>query len=261
MKTLTLVLFPVWLAAQSGAPPAANPLDEGRALFRSNCAFCHGLDGRGGRGPNLVSAPRTHGSSDGAVKNVIRKGVPGSTMPAFSTLEPAELNALVAFVHHLAAGAGSTVQVPGDAAKGRLVYESNGCANCHRIGRKGSAFGPELTRIGASRSLDYLTQSIAKPSADIPEEYGGVAVVTKAGQRITGVRINEDTFTIQIRDPSQEFRNFDKSELQSVTEMKQSLMPPYRLAPQDLENLLAYLTSLKSASPMGGQVKEAEGIR
>jgi len=261
VKILTFILFPVCLAAQSGLSASIGPLEQGKALFRSNCAFCHGLDGRGGRGPNLVSAPRTHGESDEAVKNVIRKGVPGSTMPAFSTLEPDELDALVLFVHVLHTGASGTETAAGDPADGRKVYESSGCPSCHRIGLKGSAFGPDLTRIGASRSLEYLKQSITDPSADIPPEYAGVAVVTKNGQRIAGVRINEDTFTIQIRDQSQQFRNFEKSELQSETEMKQSLMPPYKLPQQKLENLLAYLASLKGEAPVTGPVKQTEGIR
>lgn len=256
-----LLSFAALVAAQTGAPPSPDPLEQGRALFRSNCAFCHGLDGRGGRGPNLVSAPRTHGESDEAVKTVIRRGVPGSTMPAFPTLEPDDLNALVLFVHHLHAGASGTERPTGDAAAGQKIYEANGCENCHRIGRQGHVFGPDLTRAGASRSLAYLKQSIVNPSADIPDEYAGVTVVTKAGKRISGVRINEDTFTIQIRGHSQEFSNFEKSDLQSETLMKQSLMPPYRLPDRDLENLIAFLASLKGETPASGEVKQREGIR
>ena len=261
MKILTLAVFPVCLLAQKGAPPPTNLEEAGKALFRSNCAFCHGLDGRGGRGPNLVSAPRVHGDTDDAVKAIIRKSVPGSTMPAFPDLDPEELNALAAFVHHLAAGASGTETATGDPAAGRALYAANGCSNCHRIGRTGSVFAPELTRIGAARSLAYLKQSITDPSSDIPPEYVGVTVVTREGKSITGVRINEDTFTVQIRDRSQEFRNFSKDELRSVAVMKHSLMPPYRFSEKDLDNLLAYLTSLKGEGPAAGRTRQAEGIR
>ncbi len=40
----------------------------GKAIFRSNCAFCHVLNGRGGRGPNLVSKPVKD------LKSVVRNG-------------------------------------------------------------------------------------------------------------------------------------------------------------------------------------------
>lgn len=181
-------------------------------------------------------------------------------MPAFSSLEADDLNALVVFVHDLHAGASGTERPTGDPSAGRKVYEASGCSGCHRIGRAGNVFGPDLTRVGASRSLAYLKQSLVDPSADIPDEFIGISVVTKTGKHITGVRINEDTFTVQIRDQSQEFRNFEKSDLESETVMKRSLMPPYRLPDRDLENLIAYLASLKGG-PASGEVKQREGIR
>jgi putative heme-binding domain-containing protein len=100
------------------------------------------------------------------------------------------------------------------------------------------------------------------PSADIPEEYAGVTVVTRDGKRITGVRINEDTFTVQLRDASQDFRMFQKDEIQQVIEETKSLMPPYSsLRQEDLQNLLAYLDSLRGDLNAGAGVKKAEGIR
>src|SRR6266851_2423319 len=81
----------------------------------------------------------------------------------------------------------------GDPIKCRQVYQRSGCAACHRIGVEGSVFGPELSRIGAGRSAEYIRESILNPSADIPEGYAGVTVITKDGKRVIGVRINEDT--------------------------------------------------------------------
>ena len=127
---------------------------------------------------------------------------------------------------------------------------------------EGSVYGPELTRIGAGRPAEYLRESIVNPSADIPEEYAGVTVVTRDGKRITGVRINEDTFTVQLRDASQDFRIFQKDEIQQVIQETKSLMPPYSsLRQDDLQNLLAYLDSLRGDLNAGAGVKKAEGIR
>ena len=79
---------------------------------------------------------------------------------------------------------------------------------------EGSVYGPELTRIGAGRSPEYIRESMVNPSADIPEEYhrrnGRCCATANASQ---GVRINEDTFTVQLRDPSQNFRMFQKDDI------------------------------------------------
>jgi cytochrome c oxidase cbb3-type subunit 3 len=127
---------------------------------------------------------------------------------------------------------------------------------------EGSVYGPELTRIGAGRSAEYIRESIVTPSADIPEEYAGVTVITKDGKRITGVRVNEDTFTVQLRDASQNFQMFRKDEVPEVIPEKKSLMPPYSsLNKDDLQNLLAFLDTLRGNLGAGAAVKTVEEIR
>jgi putative heme-binding domain-containing protein len=243
-----------------GQAQAVPPAEQGRALYRSNCAFCHGLDGKGGRGPNLVAAPLNHGDSDSDIANDVRGGVPGSTMPAFTDIDDQEMAQLVLFLRQLAGGAPRKIVHVGDASAGRAVYERSGCEGCHRIGNRGSVFGPELTRIGAARSIEYLRDSIVKPSADIPSEYEAVTIVTATGSRISGIRINEDPFTIQLRDSAQKFRSFAKNTLKEVVHEKTSAMPSYtQLNETDLNNLLEYLVSLRAGA--AGQVKAAEGIR
>jgi putative heme-binding domain-containing protein len=236
-------------------------LADGKATFRSNCAFCHGLTGGGGRGPTLNSGHLLHGSTEQDIKNVVTNGVPGTSMPAFE-FEKDELTRLVAYIRTLAGSAAKAAPVVGDPEQGRKVYERSGCAACHHIGTEGSVYGPELTRVGAGRSSEYIRESIVNPSADIPQEYGGVTVVTRDGKRITGVRINEDTFTVQLRDPSQNFQMFQKDEVQQVIPETKSLMPAYSsLAKDELQNLLAYLDTLRGDLHAGAGVKKAEGIR
>lgn len=239
------------------APVESTQLEQGKALFRSNCAFCHGLTGQGGRGPNLVGLER----SDDEIKKVIRDGVPGSTMPAFSGFEQDDLTNIVAFILNLSAGGGKGDRVSGDAAKGHAVYERAGCAGCHQIGGQGSTFGPDLTRVGGARSLQYLRDSLVNPSADVPESFQGVTVVTRDGKKISGIRINEDTFTVQLRLPNQQFRSFLKDEAREVHEETKSLMPAYNSLPaDDLANLIAYLASLRGETAKGAKSKQAEGI-
>ena len=259
MRIVVVAIF--LLCAVSAQAQNQAQLAGGKATFRSNCAFCHGLTGGGGRGPALSSGRFVHGSATDDIKNVIRNGVPGTTMPSFE-FEKDELDELVAYIRSLSGSAPKAAPVAGDPLKGHRVYARSGCSGCHRIGMEGSVFGPDLTRVGAGRSAEYLRESIVNPSADVPEEYAGVTVVTRDGQRITGVRINEDTFTLQLRDASQNFRMFQKDEVQGVIPETKSLMPAYNsFAADDLQNLLAYLDSLRGDLKAGADVKKAEGIR
>ena len=72
--------------------------------------------------------------------------------------------------------------------------------------------------------------------------------MTKDGHTFTGVRINEDAFSIQFRDLSNQFHSFWKNELSDIVkEPKRSVMPSYQsiLTIAELDDLLAYLESLQ----------------
>jgi putative heme-binding domain-containing protein len=222
---------------------AAQP-DPGGDVFRSNCAFCHGMNGTGGRGPSLVSIRVSQNTPDEKLLDTIQHGISGTGMPSFD-MEKDDLDALLVYIRRLSAGQPAAAEPHGDAARGKTIYASSGCAGCHRIGDAGSIYGPELTRIGAARALPYLSESIANPSADIAPEYEGVLVVTTQGKRVTGVRVNEDTFTLQLRLPDEQFALFDKTELLSIKPLTKSLMPVFKLSDHDRDDLLAYLLTLR----------------
>ena len=252
------------IAALSAAVCAAQSnegsLDQGKAVFRSNCAFCHGLTAQGGRGPNLVSSSLVLSGGDDAIKKLISHGVAGTNMPGFD-LAKDDLDALVQFLHGLSGSHRAQEKTAGDAAAGKAVYSRSGCSNCHLIGTTGSIYGPDLTRIGGARSVEYLRESIVDPSADIADNYGGVTVVTSDGRKISGVRINEDTFTVQIRKPDQSFALFEKSEVKEVIHETRSMMPSYsRLSSIDLQNLIAYLVTLRGQQASGADATKAQGI-
>ncbi|MCU1235393.1 MAG: ccoP2 [Candidatus Solibacter sp.] len=224
----------------------SSDLTAGKSLFLANCAMCHGMEAGGGRGPALVGREFLHGSSDDELLAVIREGIPGSSMPAFAGTDEEERN-IVVYIRSLSSPiVGGNAHPTGDAERGKRVYSGLGCAGCHLIDDAGSVFGPNLTRVGAGRSYEFLKQSLLNPSADITPGGDGVTVTTVDGRRVTGIRINEDSFTLQLRDQSQKFITFDKSEIRQVTHEKKSLMPTYSsLPPRDLEDLLAYLSTLR----------------
>lgn len=261
---LACALFASAEPAHPAAPTAKltkAEIEKGRAIYLSNCSICHGTTGEGGRGPNLAGGIARHGRTAAEVRRTITKGIKGSQMPAFGYFEPVELNRLIGLVQSLRESHVARETASGDAARGKAIYADQGCSTCHLLGKEGSIYGPELTHVGSSRPLKYLRASIATPSADVPSEYQGVAVTLNDGTRVIGVRVNEDTFTVQLRDLRQRFRMFRKEDVRSVEELKESLMPPFPLPAKDLDDLVAYLASLTDEPPASGPARSAEGIR
>jgi putative heme-binding domain-containing protein len=245
----------------------ANPLAgnaganaEGKSLFRANCSPCHGLGARGGaRGPDLTSGRWTHGGSDAEIFRTISSGVPGTQMPA-NGFEDSETWAIVAYLRSLAPA--RAVKLDGDPAKGERIFAgAGGCATCHMVNGRGGLLGPDLSRVGAARSEEYLVESIRQPDKELsdgmldpnnhyglPLVYDTVTVVLRDGERVVGVAKNEDTFSVQLLDVKQELRLFEKKDVQEVRHERTSLMPAYTekmIGESELKDLVAYLVGLR----------------
>ena len=136
----------------------------------------------------------------------------------------------------------------GDAQAGKGLYAKGGCVACHRIGTDGSDLGPDLTDIGRRRGLAFLEESIVKPEAFVPNKYRAVQLVMKSGSTISGIRLNEDDLSVQVRDLAGNLRSFLKEDIKEVRRDKTSIMPSYdKYNKKDLGDLVAYLNSLKGA--------------
>lgn len=80
----------------------ANKVLVGRAMFRTNCAVCHGADGGGGVGPNLCDNTYINVSSPEDIARVIRDGVVPKGMPAWGPrYNDTQLALLAAYVASL----------------------------------------------------------------------------------------------------------------------------------------------------------------
>ena len=241
--------------------PIANPtpadVEAGKQTFEQRCSACHGLDGGGAMGPNIQGIPMRIGAP--IVANTIKNGVTGA-MPAFAgQLTDAQIQQLIAYLLTLTRK--DTVTVTGDAAKGKQVYESAGCASCHIIAGEGGDSGPELTTVGKLRGPGYLKTTVLYPGSDLPQQHffletGGmldymhIHLVTKAGQAFEGTRVTEDSFHIVIKDVSGGFHSFRKLDLKELDKQPgKSVMPSFKdkLSAGQVDDLVAYLASLKGA--------------
>ncbi|MFY9555813.1 MAG: c-type cytochrome [Blastocatellia bacterium] len=226
---------------------SADDLSRGEQIFVGQCALCHGIGGTGGRGPAL-NQPNLHRAADNqALFRTIKNGIDGTEMPDAWQMTDREIWQVAGYVRSLSRT--SAAKLPGDPSKGKRLYDEKGaCAACHIVSGRGESFGPELTEIGARRSAAYLREALVDPAASVPEGFRIVSVITRDGRTLRGTRVNEDSFTIQLRDSTgafHSFRKFDLAELKK--ESRVSMMPAYRdaFSPSELDDLIAYLAGLR----------------
>lgn len=233
---------------------ARNPLTSaadvaaGAKTFRSHCASCHGLNGEGGRGPNLASGVFFHGSSDPDLLKNISDGIPGTEMPGLF-YSPDRVWQVVAFIRSLNAGK-KTIQAS-DVARGALLFNNKSCRQCHRVNGEGGRLGPDLSDIGRIRSVEHLRAALIDPNADVRQRYWVVSFRDAYGKSQEGFLMNEDSYTVQFIDMNERLHSASKSGLRDYTVEKTSKMPSFKdsLSSSELEQLVAYLSSLR---PMGG---------
>jgi cytochrome c oxidase cbb3-type subunit III len=251
LKTIAAtILLSMPLLAQHGSTDVVNPYtgrehqQAGAKLFRAQCAGCHGPDGTGtGAGPNLASGALVHGGSDEALFRTISKGLPGTTMPAFA-FSGLQIWELVTQVRALEIARGAT-QTKGDPQAGAAVFRAN-CSRCHAVNGAGGLSGPDLTSIGGRRSAAELRESVVDPDAVVASEYWSVVATTATGQTVRGVRLNEDTFSLQIRDEKGRLLSLLKPELKQVELIRHSPMPSFagKLSGTQMDDVIAWLISL-----------------
>jgi len=242
-------------AAPQGPPPGGaqespvaklTPEDvaTGKQIFAAQCSGCHGFDGSGQLGPNLHGVEARRG--DAGIFSVVRNGT--GAMPPVMALNDQRVWQVVSYVRTLG-DIGPVEAAKGDPAKGKEVYDQNGCSLCHAIGMTGGGVGPQLTAIGRTRPPKYFYDFLRDPGKNPPPGYDLVRVVAKDGQETTSIRVSEDTFTIVLRDVGGHFYSFDKTKLKTIEPQPgKTLMPNYdKLSATDLDNLVAYLSSLKGA--------------
>jgi putative heme-binding domain-containing protein len=240
----------------AAARPTTNPLEgnrdaiqNGGAMFRNRCAGCHGPDARGYLGPDLTGLWAS-GWTDDRIFTVVRRGVPGTEMPAADPQRAPDRDIwqILAYVRSLGGGAPAAPPT-GNAQNGERIFRTN-CSSCHMVGAQGGQLGPDLSKIGSGRIRAALSKKIRGDGAYTRPGYEPVTVVTRDGQRIRGVRKNEDEYSIQIMDMRQRLQGYLKANLADVVEEQQSVMPSFgadRLSDGDLDDLLAYLHTLRGS--------------
>ena len=222
---------------------ALHAQQPGAAIFAANCAGCHGADGRGGEhAPNIATAPEVQHLLDRELAGIIRYGISGAGMPAFSTLKSQEVSDVVSYLRVLQ-GRGDIVKLPGDPKEGEALFFGKAqCSSCHMIKGKGGFIGADLSFYGADAKPDQIRAIILDPDKNLAADKKATTVVTVTGQKITGMLKVKDNFSVSIQTPDGAFHYLPNSELAHVDLYSHSLMPAgSTLSPKEVDDLVSYL--------------------
>jgi cytochrome c oxidase cbb3-type subunit III len=238
----------VLLAQDSTVNPYNSPEDiaAGGRIFRSHCLECHGRDGKGGRGPDLTRVDLRRSSTDQELADVIADGIPATEMAGFF-FNGRQLWQIVAFVQSLRQPS-QQFRVKGNRETGAALFRGKGgCLQCHQVNGEGGRLGPDLSQVGARRSPDHLKTSLLDPNQYVSPLDRRVHVVTRDGRRFSGMRLNEDTYSVQLLDSKENLISVLKGELREYRLDSSSSMPSYKgvFSESELEDLVAYLYSFR----------------
>jgi cytochrome c oxidase cbb3-type subunit III len=252
---------------QAAQPPRSKPassatLLEGKQVFASSCAACHGLDGRGGeRAPDIATGRKTQRLSDVKLSRVVDAGLPGTGMPSFHSLGASAIKSVVSYLRTLQGG-GKSASLPGNPQKGESIFlAKSGCSDCHMVGGKGGFLAADLSGYARTRSVQEIREAITNPDSARKAEEKMVLAVTRDGQRQVGFIRNEDNFSLQLQTVDGNFHFFMKSELQTLERQTQALLPAgYHsgLGSRDLDDVISFLIHSARTSKTGAVAGEAD---
>lgn len=239
-------------AAATGKTYPAQLVQQGGALFRQDCSFCHGRDATGGEsGPDLTRSKLVAGDVNGdKIGPVVRNGRPDKGMPPFPRSDQ-QIASLVAFIHaqlqnaqaggRRSSGGRKGVDPEdlqtGNADAGKQYFNgAGGCANCH------SPTGDLAGIASRYRGLELEERMLypRRPKAT-------VIVTLGTGQEISGTLAYLDEFTVGLTNADgiyQSWRTRDvKYKVNAPAEAHVDLFSKYTDA--DVHNLMAYLQTLR----------------
>jgi len=238
----TLLLAVTFLAQEESVTALKNPFnsaadrESGQRIFLSQCASCHGRDGKGGQQtPDFSKGVFKRASTDEGLYKIVQQGVPGTTMPGFS-LNARETWQVLAHIQSLSAGRAMAVNSGGNAANGAKLYQQNGCARCH------DHTAPDLRGIGKFQTAAELRKSIVEPQIDVNPAYWRWKATTKDGRALSGLRLNEDSFSVQWLDADGKLRSISKTDLAKSELLRNSTMPLFQFTASEVDDLIAYLS-------------------
>ncbi|PWU00134.1 MAG: cytochrome b/b6 domain-containing protein [Terriglobia bacterium] len=132
---------------------------------RENCVSCHAVGDGGSIGPDLAQTAIRRNAAWMIQHFKSPAGVrPGTSMPPIQLSDP-QLNSLAAFLLKLNTdNAMALFNAPEFMVQGALVYQVNGCSDCHQVNGIGTQIGPNLNGLTRRRSRSWVQEHFLDPA-------------------------------------------------------------------------------------------------
>src|ERR1700749_2628983 len=228
-------------------PPENEEAARGQTQFTASCAFCHGADATGARGPDLLRSPVVaHDVKGNMIGDVVHNGRPDKGMPALP-LTDAQISDVAAYLHWRIAEGLSSSEVPngypaeklltGNAQAGKAFFEGQGgCTKCH------SPPG-ELANVSGKYSAIDLEAQMLYPEGN----FKTAKITTKSGEIVEGKLNHLDEFSVAITDRNGWFHAYAPNEVKvEVTDklaVHRALLD--KLTQKQMHDLYAYVHTLE----------------
>jgi cytochrome c oxidase cbb3-type subunit III len=231
-------------------------LERGKALFTSECGFCHGANAKGGEsGPDLLRAVPVLDDDDGnLIGPIVLNGRADRGMPKFK-LSPQQIADIAAFLHEgiRAAAQRRTYQLQniltGDAAAGKAYFNGGGkCSTCHSV-------TGDLNGVGAKYDPVTLEGKFLMPRGRGPNPAQSISsrptvtVILADGRTFHGSLARIDDFDVALTDAEGDYlsfsRNGDRPKVVVNDPLQAHLDLLAKYGDADIHNLTAYLVTLK----------------
>ena len=237
-----LAAAPAFASAQHAT---AFDVADGRRVYETSCANCHGPDGNLIAGIDFGRGVYRRPYSNDELAALIVAGIPNTPMPPNPGVSREQAQRVVEYLRSM--GEGRETAADGDPRRGRALFAGKAeCLDCHAVRGEGSRVGPDLTRIGSLRRAGELERSLLEPKAEVQAENRFYNVVPKSGEPVAGRLLNRDTFTVQLIDLDERLRSFLIADLREHG-FDDSPMPSARdkLSTQEIADVVSYLLTLR----------------
>ena len=243
----------------AGVFPSRPPGDpaaiaRGKIAYKTNCAYCHGDDARGGEngGNNLLRSDHLMKDKNGESLAVYLESAKDAEHKFTFTV--AEISDIASFIHSfpLSSRDAGRMRPPtivvGDAKAGEAYFKSH-CASCHSTtgDLKGVASKYTDPRSLQQTWLAPVVIGGRGPSSD--PQRATVTVTLANGEKVEGKLGRIDDFIATLTTPDGTSRSFrrdgdkPKIEVHDPMAAHKDLLPVY--TDKDIHNVTAYLVTLK----------------
>jgi putative heme-binding domain-containing protein len=131
----------------------------------------------------------------------------------------------------------------GGAAHGRIVFETAGCAACHRAGDLGNEVGLNMSTIRAW-SPEQVLINILDPNREVTPNFIGHTVATRDGRAVFGAIVEESAASVTLKRVDGGSDTILRADIATLASTGLSLMPEgleAAISVEQMADLIAFL--------------------